>query len=223
MKEININDAPHGWLREAYRSVNFVDRYRWVLLKLDLCSITVILRPRVLLIPARYKPTRDVRECRDDFIYTRRKPASHVCTARRGVAAQQEEEKGRKKERVMERKVKKTLRIFRRVPVQFVSHFISGRKRSHLSPRPELPANSANASSMHARSIHPRGTTATWIILIFAPAKVSQRDYCGATRFHPRETRRGEERRRKREGVGVERPGCDATTSFKYHGKQGPQ
>lgn len=81
------------------------------------------------------------------------------------------------------------------VPVQFVSHFISGRERSHLSLRPEPPANSANASSMHARSIHPRGTTATWIILIFAPAKVSQRDYCGATRFHPRETRRGEERR----------------------------
>lgn len=49
--------------------------------------------------------------------------------------------------------------------------------------------------SVHVRSIHPRETTATWIISIFAAAKVSQRDYCGATRFHPREKRREKERR----------------------------
>jgi len=58
---------------------------------------------------------------------------------------------------------------------------------------------------VHIRSIHPRGTTATWIILIFAPAKVSQRDYCSATRFHPRETRRGEDRVREWRGQVVTR------------------
>jgi len=87
---------------------------------------------------------------------------------------------------MMERKVKKTPRMFRRVPMQFVSHFISDRKRSHLSLHPEpLGSSPVSALSMHVRPIHPRGKTATWIISIFAAAKVSQRDYCGATRFHP--------------------------------------
>ncbi|KAL0102650.1 hypothetical protein PUN28_018147 [Cardiocondyla obscurior] len=43
--EININGATAAVGYARHRGVNFVDRYRWVLLKLDLCSITVILRP----------------------------------------------------------------------------------------------------------------------------------------------------------------------------------
>lgn len=117
--EININDA-----RRSSLCVNLADRYRWALLKLDLCSITAILRPRVLLIPARSKPTRDAR---DDFIYTRRKPAASP--RRRGATRKKKE---RTKENEKETKAEKT-RILSRTDasqnaVQFVSHFISDRR-----------------------------------------------------------------------------------------------
>lgn len=101
--EININDA-----RRSSLCVNLADRYRWALLKLDLCSITAILRPRVLLIPARSKPTRDAR---DDFIYTRRKPAASP--RRRGATR----EKKKKEQKRMKRRRRQRRRAFCRAPM----------------------------------------------------------------------------------------------------------
>lgn len=132
------------------------------------------------------------------YLYASHVSAASRCNRKRGKRRRG----GEKKERMTERKVKKTARVFRRTPMQFVSHFISGREQSHLPPHPE-PSASSDALSMHVRPIHPRGTTATWIISIFAAAKVSQRDYRGATRFHPREKRRELERRGE-EGTGCE-------------------
>lgn len=54
-----------------------------------------------------------------------------------------------------------------------------------LYPTASSPPSLACPPTARSRFIHPLETTVTWIISIFAPAKVSQRDYRGATRFHP--------------------------------------
>jgi len=151
------------------------------LLKLDLCSITAILPPsRPLLAPAQREPNaRNVRERRDNFIYTRRKPAA---TSRR----KGEKISGKESERRKRRKrgghiysvddaspMRDSFRVL--YPARFCPTFF----RALLW--------SPGVSRMQARPIHPRGKRrVTWIISIFAPAKVSRRDYRGATRFHPR-------------------------------------
>lgn len=101
--EININDA-----RRSSLCVNLADRYRWALLKLDLCSITAILRPRVLLIPARSKPTRDARAT---ILFIRVASQPRL----RGVAAQREKKK--KEQKKMKRRRRQRRRAFCRAPM----------------------------------------------------------------------------------------------------------
>lgn len=196
-----------------HRSVNFVNRYRWVLLKLDLCSITVILRPRVFLIPACCKPTETFANVAT-ILFIRAANQLHLC----GVATQREEKKKEeKKEKNDEREVKKTLRIFRRVPMQFVSHFISGHKRS----RTPFPASRTPLSVPPMRRVCklarfiPVERRQPGLFRSSLPLKLAKEIIVARHDFI--HGRRREERR------GKERPGCDATTSFKYHGKQGPQ
>lgn len=63
------------------------------------------------------------------------------------------------------------------------------------------------ASILRRHPIHPRRTAVTWIISIFAPAKVSRRDYRGATRFHPRQEREREKGERRKEKSAPRTPG----------------
>lgn len=69
------------------------------LLKLDLCSITAILPPsRPLLAPAQREPNaRNVRERRDNFIYTRRKPAATSRRKGEKISGKESERRKRRK------------------------------------------------------------------------------------------------------------------------------
>lgn len=145
-------------------------------------------------------------------------PRLYGAARRRGAT-----ERGEKEEEKKERKVKKTPRVFRRVPMQFVSHFISGRERSHLSPcipNPLPVPLPVRRVCTFARFI-PVERRQPGLFRSSLPLKLAK-EITAARHDFPIlwEKRRGEERRGC---AGVERPDCDATTSFKYHGKQGPQ
>lgn len=162
--------------------------------------------PRVLPRPSRSRRQANARRSRRFYLYAPQ--------ASRVSAASRREEEKKKPRRTREGGEGDTHSIAHRCTAE------SAARNSFRILYPARAGASHSAwrfplcvSGVHARPIHPRGATVTWIISIFAPAKVSRRDYCGATRFHPREKRRGRR---------VRRPDCDATTSLKYHGKQGP-
>jgi len=178
--KINISDARRQLCGSAC--------CRWALLKLDLCSITAILHPRLSSHPPLAVKQRERR--RDDFIYTRRKPAASPRRRCRGDSAQERNgtERAKGKRRGKETKEKRESRtkggahsIARRcVRVCRAIYF-----EFYISRARRISARSLRFPR-RARPVHSRGTTATWIISIFALAKVSRRDYRDATRFHPR-------------------------------------
>lgn len=120
-----------------------------------------------------------------------------------GRDAREKKRSGKESERRKRRNEEDVYSVDAASPIaRFVSRFISGAIPSHLfSARCfGLPG----VSRMQACPIHPRGKRrVTWIISIFAPAKVSRRDYRGATRFHPRQEERPVEKR------GWQGPDCD--------------
>lgn len=161
----------------------------WVLLKLDLCSITAILHPRIphAPLPAHRKPAGTFASVAT-ILFIRAASQPRL----RDVAAQRqykEKRNGRKRERERRRR-----NAFCRAPMhQHVSRSLF----QILYPRAisffpassllytSIPASTSRRICTPGRFI-PVERRATWIISIFAPAKVSRRDYRDATRFHPR-------------------------------------
>jgi hypothetical protein len=113
--KINISDARRQLCGSAC--------CRWALLKLDLCSITAILHPRLSSHPPLAVKQRERR--RDDFIYTRRKPAASPRRRCRGDSAQERNgtERAKGKRRGKETKEKRESRTkgggaFHRAPMR---------------------------------------------------------------------------------------------------------
>jgi len=157
---------------------------RWALLKLDLCSITAILHPRRPRHPSR-EAAREA--SRRFYLYAPQASRVSATSLSRRQRARKKRKKGEKKKK--ERTNKEGTRegesgTFRRaIYFEFyISRRISRARRI-----------SARSLRFLRRPLRSRGTTATWIISIFAPAKVSRRDYRDATRFHPRRGGKGEE------------------------------
>jgi len=167
---------------------------RWALLKLDLCSITAILHPRL---PLSRSPPEAAREAsRRFYLYApqaSRVSATSLSRRQRAGKKRDGESEGKKKKRGEERKKRiENGRRRQRIPSRAdgASGYVARSISNFISRGESRGARGISARSLRflrrARPVHSRGTTATWIISIFAPAKVSRRDYRDATRFHPR-------------------------------------
>lgn len=197
--EININDSrgTAGWTKQ--RGVNFVDRWRWWPSLNLICA--QLPRSSVLAsssCPLSKSRTRNVCGRRDNFIYTRRKPAA---ASRRNGRKEGKKKNGKEGEK---RKRRSEEDIYIPSPMhlwcisdasenvaQFVSHFIFGAILPIFFSHPESTRRWFPRAYAGSSDSSPWKTTVTWIISIFAPAKVSRRDYRGATRFHPRREEEG--------------------------------
>lgn len=183
--EININDSrgTAGWAKQ--RGVNFVDRWRWWPSLNLICAQL----PRSSVLASSSRPlsksrTRDVATIL--FIRAANRPR------RRGVTDIRKEKKTEKRARKGNGEVKKTYIlspmhlwcIRKRRAIRFA--FYRRRDSTHLFLHPVSTRRWFPRAYAGSSDSSPWKTTVTWIISIFAPAKVSRRDYRGATRFHPR-------------------------------------
>jgi len=213
--KINISDARRQLCGSAC--------CRWALLKLDLCSITAILHPRLSSHPPLAVKQRERR--RDDFIYTRRKPAASPRRRCRGDSAQErngtERAKGKRRGKETKEKRESRTKGGGRIPsradasgyvARSISNFISrGREGSPLA---RYASRGVRARFIPAERQQPG--------LFRSSLSLKLAEEITATRHDFIRDEKGTADRGGGEDGGRVGGSCDATASLKYHGKQGP-